>query len=291
MEWKHHEMNMHRLVWSCDDHGCVFTTQADLVEHVRETHSERLTETQMSILVDMSQRPVGAQTIACCTMCSHEYQVTGLYEHMAEHLESLALFSLTAEPQSSGRKGPNNEEEDHLGLKDNHLVGEPSGAYHSSSSQRARSSRQSSRVGTTKPIRCPAHRMVTLDDAGVCSECASTRSTQQSPPYHASSTYRGQSPIDIPFTASGTRYHTYDARKGSHGPPVLRVSESHRPPPRDDRKDTEAQRQAWFENSVKDKLNIPNGYEDVSVLIVRWDPKIDEYRMGHDKEVSDLLTT
>jgi hypothetical protein len=39
------------------------------------------------------------------------------------------------------------------------------------------------------------------------------------------------------------------------------------------------------------KLNIPNGYEDVSVLIVRWDPKIDEYRMGHDKEVSDLLTT
>lgn len=48
----------------------------------------------------------------------------------------------------------------------------------------------------------------------------------------------------------------------------------------------ETQRQAWFENAIKDKLKIPNSYAEVSVLIVRWHPDLDEYNNGHSDEVS-----
>lgn len=62
--------------------------------------------------------------------------------------------------------------------------------------------------------------------------------------------------------------------------------ETHKPPQSDDEKKMEPQRQAWFENAIKDKLKIPNSYEEVSVLMIRWNPEIDEYRDGHDREVS-----
>lgn len=62
--------------------------------------------------------------------------------------------------------------------------------------------------------------------------------------------------------------------------------ESDNPSTIDDGKKMESQRKAWFENAIKDKLKIPNSYEEVSVLIVRWHPDIDDYRTGHDNEVN-----
>lgn len=49
----------------------------------------------------------------------------------------------------------------------------------------------------------------------------------------------------------------------------------------------ETQRQAWFENAIKEKLKIPNSYAEVSVLMVRWHIDLDEYSVGHSEEVSD----
>lgn len=47
----------------------------------------------------------------------------------------------------------------------------------------------------------------------------------------------------------------------------------------------ESERQAWFQNESNVHLNIPNGYEKVAVLIIRWDDSIDEFK-GHEEEVS-----
>lgn len=49
----------------------------------------------------------------------------------------------------------------------------------------------------------------------------------------------------------------------------------------------EADSQTLFENAVKQKLNIPNGYEKVAVLVVRWDDDLDDpkFKEGHDEEV------
>lgn len=47
----------------------------------------------------------------------------------------------------------------------------------------------------------------------------------------------------------------------------------------------ESERQTWFQKKANTVLDIPNGYLKVSVLIVRWHEKIDEFKKGHDDEV------
>ena len=46
----------------------------------------------------------------------------------------------------------------------------------------------------------------------------------------------------------------------------------------------EAERQLLFQNEVNDALDIPNGYSNVAVLVVRWDESIDDFT-GHSEEV------
>ncbi|KAH7121194.1 hypothetical protein B0J11DRAFT_59573 [Dendryphion nanum] len=50
----------------------------------------------------------------------------------------------------------------------------------------------------------------------------------------------------------------------------------------------ESEKQAWFQNAINEKLDIPNGYLKVAVLIVRWHEDIDSFPVGHEKEVNEL---
>ncbi|KAF2113490.1 hypothetical protein BDV96DRAFT_549394 [Lophiotrema nucula] len=47
----------------------------------------------------------------------------------------------------------------------------------------------------------------------------------------------------------------------------------------------ESERQLWFQNEVNNRLQIPNGYLKVALLIIRWDEKIDDLA-GHTEEVT-----
>lgn len=49
----------------------------------------------------------------------------------------------------------------------------------------------------------------------------------------------------------------------------------------------EAENQTYFDNAAKRGLNIPSGYENVAVLIIRWDEELDDplFKDGHDAEV------
>ncbi|KAJ4356503.1 uncharacterized protein N0V89_004537 [Didymosphaeria variabile] len=49
----------------------------------------------------------------------------------------------------------------------------------------------------------------------------------------------------------------------------------------------EAERQTLFQKVSNFKLDAPNGYRKVEVLIIRWDESIDEFK-GHDKEIDRL---
>jgi hypothetical protein len=48
----------------------------------------------------------------------------------------------------------------------------------------------------------------------------------------------------------------------------------------------EDERQKLFDSESNEVLNIPNGYREAEVLIVRWDEELDEF-VGHTKEVSE----
>ena len=50
-------------------------------------------------------------------------------------------------------------------------------------------------------------------------------------------------------------------------------------------KKQEIERKALFENTVNEKLNIPTGYFNVAVLIIRWNENVNEFGEGHSEEV------
>ncbi|KAI8938545.1 hypothetical protein NX059_004431 [Plenodomus lindquistii] len=47
---------------------------------------------------------------------------------------------------------------------------------------------------------------------------------------------------------------------------------------------------AYFENSVKERLNIPTGYVKIAVLVIRWHQDVDQYAKGHTEEIASLRT-
>jgi hypothetical protein len=60
-------------------------------------------------------------------------------------------------------------------------------------------------------------------------------------------------------------------------------------PPEDEKEERElkreSRRQTWFQDEANNILDIPNGYLNVFVLIIRWHEDIDEFK-GHADEVS-----
>lgn len=50
----------------------------------------------------------------------------------------------------------------------------------------------------------------------------------------------------------------------------------------------EAERQAWFQNQINEKLNLPTGYLKVAVLVLRWHEDVDDFKAGHEQEVSNV---
>jgi hypothetical protein len=56
--------------------------------------------------------------------------------------------------------------------------------------------------------------------------------------------------------------------------------------PDDKDKIEQSTKRVFFEEAVKEKLNIPSGYVKVAVLVLRWHPDIDDYAEEHTNEVS-----
>lgn len=80
-----------------------------------------------------------------------------------------------------------------------------------------------------------------------------------------------------PGIHNGKREHA-NARGSS--PPAVEHTETVK------MKKKEAQRQACFDNTIKDQLKLPNNYLEANVLMIRWAPEIDAFAKGHNKEVS-----
>jgi hypothetical protein len=75
--WFAHEMKTHRREWWCNETThppC--STRTDFEAHLRKSHSHQMSEAQVALLTDMSQRPSHSSTVACplCTEDQYEAQ-------------------------------------------------------------------------------------------------------------------------------------------------------------------------------------------------------------------------
>jgi hypothetical protein len=134
---------MHRRKWICEDHNIEFRSADLFAEHVSTMHALSVSQHQMPVLTELSERPCDDMEIHPCPLCPEERRLNALTTHLAEHLESLALFAL------SGNGGITDGSEDDRDDSIGSVGGRPPSTRHSEST--TSEILTSSLLGRTRP--------------------------------------------------------------------------------------------------------------------------------------------
>lgn len=94
-------MQIHRRSWICHECNLGLEQKHELVQHLRDSHPGNWTDRQLSIILEMSERPMEESVILPCLLCKSELSLAKLLDHLAAHMEEISLFVL-----------PNNSEVD-----------------------------------------------------------------------------------------------------------------------------------------------------------------------------------
>jgi hypothetical protein len=65
-----------------------------MAAHFRYSHSDFISEGQIPILLDICERPTDLHDTTACPLCPEELSLLRLQDHIAEHMEKIALFVL-----------------------------------------------------------------------------------------------------------------------------------------------------------------------------------------------------
>ncbi|KAL7940990.1 hypothetical protein V8C42DRAFT_201489 [Trichoderma barbatum] len=92
--WLRH-MRQHCQHWRCPSHRKMFTTCEEYLEHMREIHNNKLSDSKLRTLAKRSARSV-SNMFSSCPLCGKDAIPAGgrLEDHITGHLRSLALMSL-----------------------------------------------------------------------------------------------------------------------------------------------------------------------------------------------------
>ncbi|KAI1109198.1 hypothetical protein F5Y14DRAFT_433387 [Nemania sp. NC0429] len=119
-EWKYHEMQIHRRNWVCHKCDCKFEAKDALVQHLRDNHSGNWTDRQLSVILEMSERPMDESVILPCSLCKSQLSLAKLLDHLAAHMEEMALFVLpnNSEPGDNTNSNDAMRTDTHNGSED-----------------------------------------------------------------------------------------------------------------------------------------------------------------------------
>lgn len=94
--WLEHERLVHCRAWKCFEHAdCTYLTKSALESHLKSAHSDQGTMDQLESLLDVSAFTV-VDTRTRCPVCHLEGPFNGSFNHhMAFHLETFALLSVS----------------------------------------------------------------------------------------------------------------------------------------------------------------------------------------------------
>jgi hypothetical protein len=85
---------MHRRQWVCEAHKKPFPSTELFTKHIEESHPTALTPRQIRALVNISERAFEEASFIKCPFCPNERQLKMIRNHIAGHMESIALFVL-----------------------------------------------------------------------------------------------------------------------------------------------------------------------------------------------------
>ena len=97
-DWINHEMQLHRREWACNVGGHPnYHDQGKFTEHLRCEHAEMGAKNDLASIVSLFERP-STTSKAPCPFCLSEdtkdLSISRLEKHIAQHMETLALFAL-----------------------------------------------------------------------------------------------------------------------------------------------------------------------------------------------------
>ena len=99
-DWIYHEQQIHRRKWICpEDCAVTFDSKAAITEHIKNDHFDGLETRQVSIFADMCEREIDATELDKCLICLEKMSLFRLQQHLATHMEEIALFVLPYQPQ------------------------------------------------------------------------------------------------------------------------------------------------------------------------------------------------
>ncbi|KAF5966741.1 WD40 repeat-like protein [Fusarium bulbicola] len=106
--WVDHEEAVHRPSWRCRDHpDALHATSATLQRHLLQKHGRSLSGEQLEDLANVSKLGRVDDRDACPICFEEQPFPKGLTNHLANHLERIALFAL---PRAISGDGKNEDE-------------------------------------------------------------------------------------------------------------------------------------------------------------------------------------
>ena len=111
-DWIYHEMQLHRRQWICQQCSCHYISKSRIAEHIRRNHQANITDRELAVLLDISERPSDEASYDRCPFCHGTMSIMKLLDHMARHMEELALFSLPGNIVEEDIKEEDVEEKD-----------------------------------------------------------------------------------------------------------------------------------------------------------------------------------
>lgn len=104
-DWIHHELQVHRREYVCKECEKKCQTRQEASAHIQEHHGKTISSDWLNVILDLSERQVDVfLEKELCLICGEELSLKALQDHVASHMEDIALFVL-----------PNTEEDDETG--------------------------------------------------------------------------------------------------------------------------------------------------------------------------------
>lgn len=248
---------MHRRQWSCRQHELYYNSPELLRDHINLEHMGEISQEHIQSFVALSERSADRHTNTPCPLCPEVQPLMDLEGHLAEHLESLALFVLGAEfdaykNEEAGRSWSST----YSGLS-SQLWSHSSEFLRGSQGSPSKLEGKLSDIGDDQTLRVDHHR----------------------------------AQIDIRRYARP--FLNLLRRQGSTAPaeaePIAELQPHwgiQRVVKEVMKKDQLLQR--WFEESMMKTFHVPGSYVTVAVLAIRWHGDEDNKKKEHDKEVRFL---
>ncbi|XPT00103.1 hypothetical protein M3J09_009261 [Ascochyta lentis] len=272
-EWKHHELQMHRRRWVCEEHFDErFTTSEMLKMHITSSHSASVPTKHLSIFLNMCERPIDGAENTPCPLCPDVRPLVNLQDHLAEHLESIALFVLIGKADETDEENPNSQtySASHGAVAGRKAFSKTNSLFSSISHESSVESVATDRLGAETMI---------LGLERLLDQITEPDSVTVQRWVYAQSKYVHRPNIDSATAVEGVPFLEHDER-------MLHPEDE----PTNRQPEREVEMMAAFEG-ISNKLYIDQDrYRKVAVLLLHWVERCDGHFQGRIKEIERLRT-